>query len=155
MTTAADLKSARLARAASLPALADRINGLAKQEHDARLEFCKALAEARERVPRETNMTFVRWARQYLRKPDGTPWATWTLYQYASYGAHPERLTKSRASIAKSGRQAREIARMHRVRTNNVADEVNFLMTAWEQASEPARKQFLKMIGKDRWAEMK
>lgn len=32
--------------------------------------------------------------------------------------------------------------------TSDVATEVNWLMTAWEQASAPARKQFIALVGK-------
>jgi hypothetical protein len=130
----------------TLAALAKHINDLGRKYVDTRKEFCLALADARARVARETNMTFIQWANINLRKPDGSKWSQWTLYSYSSYGRKPNRLDHSRGSIAKLGREARAAANAHKLRANSIADEVNFLMTAWEKASPEARKQFLGLI---------
>jgi hypothetical protein len=134
----------------SLSELADKINHLAIDVADARLEFCRAMDEARRRVPLETNMTFVEWGRAYLRKPDGTPWSKWTLYSYASYGNDPGKLDHVRGKIRTHGRSARMALRLLRMPNSSTANQVNALMVAWEAASSEARKQFIHLVGLDR-----
>jgi hypothetical protein len=136
-----------MAKPLSLPELAGRINSLAKNTDDARLAFCYAMAEAKRRVPLETNMTFAQWGAEYLRKPNGEPYSRWTLYSYANFGEHPERLTQSRKkSSAHSSFRYAATAALRALRRANIPDQVNALMTAWEAASEDARSQFLHMI---------
>lgn len=137
-------------RTLSLPDLATRINAVATDIEDRRAEFCALIAEAQDRVARETNLTFAAWARDNLRKPTGEPWALSYLYKLAMFGREPGKLREHRAAVAKRGQVAREalgeIERAHKIRLNSVADEVSFLMAAWERASDEARRQFLKLV---------
>lgn len=145
---------------APLQTLADRINTLTIQVRDVTLEFCKALAEAIDRVTRETEMTFAEWSRTFLRKANGQPWSVRTLYTYAYYGRYPDKLSLERVRKIDVQRETRQIARQHfednangsgaavlmPARLDSVADQVNFLMVAWERASDEARHQFLRLV---------
>lgn len=127
--------------------LANHINALAVAAEDARLDFCRAMAEARQRVPRETGMAFVVWAQKHLVQANGRPWSKWTLYSYASYGADPQKLVRLRQSVAAHGRSARIALKAVRQPHADQSTQVNVLMTAWEAASDGARAQFLHLIG--------
>ena len=138
----------------SLPDLATRINATAADIEDRRAEFCALIAEAQDRVARETNLTFASWAYDNLRKPTGEPWALSYLYKLAMFGREPNKLREHRAAVARHGQTARralsEIERAHKIRLDSVAEEVSFLMAAWEKASDEARRQFLKIVSGSR-----
>ena len=144
---------------------AKTINALAKQEDDARRQFCIAIAGAMDLVKKESNLSWAEWADKNLRKPDGSKWSSWTLYKYASYGRDPKKLEKCRDTIADLGRRARRslnpelppVAPASRMVDNrsapvhvdqeiNIDKEVKWLMSAWKNASPTARKRFLKLI---------
>ena len=86
---------------------AKTINYLAKQEEDARLKLCRAIASAMDLVKKESNLSWREWAEGNLRKADGSKWSMWTLYSYASFGRDPKKLNHVRKSIAENGKNAR------------------------------------------------
>lgn len=139
---------------------AKTINALAKQENDARLALCRAVAAAMDLVKKESNLSWREWADQHLRKPDGSKWSTWTLYSYASFGRDPKKLGHLREAVARHGRNARKALRTtRRVFANSprpsqssLDRQVQALMFAWSNASPEARKLFLEKIADDRMA---
>lgn len=147
--------SAKLREAAKV------INDLAKQEDDARLQFCIAVAGAMDLVKKESNLSWSEWADQNLRKPDGSKWALQTLYKCAMYGRSPEKLSQARETIADLGRRARRslnptllavTPKGEHVSSQHVDidKEFNWLMSAWKNAGPAARKRFLELIAGER-----
>jgi hypothetical protein len=157
------------AMSAKLKEAAKTINALARQEEDARLQFCIAIAGAMDLVKKESNLTWAEWANQNLRKPDGTKWALQTLYKCAMYGRNPKKLSRARETISDLGRRARRslnpalpaspisrqndarpiAATSHPTRAEQQVDidkEVNWLLSAWKNAGPAARKRFLELI---------
>jgi hypothetical protein len=139
--------------ATKLQEAARTINELVKREEDTRRQLCIAIAGAMDLVKRESNLSFAEWASQNLRKPDGSKWGMWTLYTYAKYGRKPEKLEQSRRAIAEHGRIARRAVHATPVPAGrrpqqqiDVEKQVSWLMSAWSNASPPARKRFLKLI---------
>lgn len=154
---------------AKLKEAAKTINALAKQEEDARRQFCIAVAGAMDLVKKESNLTWAEWANQNLRKADGSKWALQTLYKAAMYGRDPKKLSRSRETIADLGRRARRsfnpplpptpmprqtdvkptTTAAHPTRAEQQIDidkEVNWLLSAWKNAGPAARKKFLELI---------
>ena len=134
------------------------INGLVKREEDTRRQLCIAIAGAMDLVKRESNLSFAEWASENLRKPDGSKWGMWTLYTYAKYGRDPKKLEHSRRDIAERGRIARRAVRLpvhtgQRSRQQiDIEKQVSWLMSAWSNASPPARNRFLRLIKKEQFA---
>jgi hypothetical protein len=151
---------------AKLKEAAKTINALARQEEDARRQFCIAVAGAMDLVKKESNLTWAEWANQNLRKPDGTKWALQTLYKCAMYGRDPKKLSRSRETISDLGRRARRslnpalpvsrqsdarpiasVSNSTRVEQQvDIDKEVNWLLSAWKNAGPVARKRFLELI---------
>ena len=135
---------------------AKTINYLAKQEEDARLKLCRAIASAMDLVKKESKLSWREWAEGNLRKADGSKWSMWTLYSYASFGRDPKKLNHVRKSIAENGKNARRaMADMRRQNVEIPAPrpsgiildrQVEALMFAWSNASPEARKIFLEKI---------
>ena len=134
----------------TLEQMAKTINDLAKQESDARLALCRAIAKAMDMVRRESNLSWNEWADQNLRKPDGSKWSRWTLYSYASFGRDPKKLQHVRDSIARRGslaRRALNVAEKTPLASgNDIERQVAALMFAWKGAGNEARKMFLEKI---------
>jgi hypothetical protein len=135
--------------------MAKTINKLAVAEHDARIEFCKAVAAAQELVRKESNLSFADWADANLRQPDGSKWSLSSLYKAAMFGRAPEKLAAHRARIAEHGNVARRALGLGRGRPGKsmpsaatVADEVARLMFVWRGVSAEAKRQFLAQITK-------
>lgn len=142
------------------------INMLAKQENDARLALCRAIAGAMDLVKKESNLPWRKWADANLRKPDGSKWSPWTLYSYASFGRDPKKLGHLREAVARHGRIARRALRITRSAAaavtavptapresgNRLDRQVEALMFAWRNSSAEARKRFLELVVDDRAA---
>ena len=131
---------------------AKTINELAKQEEDARLALCQAIAAAQELVHKE-GLVWRTWAYENLRRADGSRWSQWTLYSYASFGRDPSKLNRVRDKINRHGRNAREALRLvsasparRQSQEIDIGKEVDFLLSAWRNASPEARRRFLKLI---------
>lgn len=135
--------------------MARTINELAKQEEDAQLALCRAIANAMDMVREDGRMKWTDWADAYLRKPDGSKWAHGTLYHYASYARDPKKLERNRNTVSRLSREARA-EQVILTRAKHQAPEsqkaidhqVRSLMFAWNHASAEARKIFLKKIAK-------
>ena len=135
------------------------INDLVKREEDTHRQLCIAIAGAMALVKRESNLSFVEWASQNLRKPDGSKWSSWTLYTYAKYGRDPKKLDVARKDIAERGRVARRAVNPRPIATGarprqqiDIEKQVQWLMNAWANASPPARQRFLKLIRQEQVA---
>jgi hypothetical protein len=113
---------------------------------------------------------FFEWCWKNLRTANNKQYSTGTLKTYLSVGfsSNPEKLIKDRAASANDrGNRVRSLGASitHAARSEttpkvvpimklrekyklptNVAQEVNVLMRAWEQASSQARSQFIYMI---------
>jgi hypothetical protein len=131
----------RIEREKTLMDLAARINQAGQHYEASHRAFCVLLAEAQERVPRETNMTFRQWCDKYIRRSDGSKWPPRTLKNYALLGrddgyAERQALLKKRTAAERA--EARRL-----VNPGTLSDEVNLLETAWERASATARAMFM------------
>lgn len=131
---------------AVMQALADHINELGAVAADAHMDFCKALAAAAARVYPEFGMTFKDWAHKYLRRPNGRRWSWETLRTYVRYGQDPQKLEKKREYFKQYHAVEAVARRRGSERRGPIDVEVNKLMTAWDEASDQARHQFLSLI---------
>lgn len=159
----------------SLDELREELNLIAQIRNGARLGFCQRLAIAyltivgrpygsKKRDGKAED--FFRWCYRNLHTANGKAYRTGTLHSYLAVGfsndpagllEHQGKLRERRnkndrqlvQGIKKAIAEEKKIIPMKKLTQKlpeDIATEVNRLMTAWEQASPAARSQFMYMI---------
>lgn len=166
---------------ADLEQLADELNQLAFIRQNARVAFCRRLAAAyllivghRPNNGSSDGKKFRSWCDAKIRSASKKRYShrTLELYLIIGFSRNPEAIIRQRTDDAnKQARKMRSFgaAMVHAVEkeatvlpipqirkkfevTSDVAQEINALMTAWEQASTPARNYFLYLVSGKRVA---
>lgn len=156
----------------SLEELAAELNALARVRDSARIAFCKRLAVAyllvvghRPQNGSQDGVRFYDWCEKKIKSASGKRYTASTLRTYllVGFSGNPEKMMRKRSQIStRIGTHNRQVgsALAAAVRDNsskvvslrelrrrgvpsNVAQEVNTLMRAWEEASPEARAQFI------------
>jgi len=159
----------------SLAQLADDLNALANIRQNARVAFCRRLAAAyllivghRPNTRSSDGSKFREWCDKNIHSANKKPYShrTLELYLIIGFSKNPEKIVRQRVDDA--NRRAHHMRRFgaaiaHAVENNvtalpvtkirkqfdttgDVAQEINALMRAWEQASTTARNHFLYLV---------
>lgn len=159
----------QLDKKATLFQLATQINALAVETAthqlivvNKRVEMGKLLYEAQKRISTESNLDFSEWCKNYIKKPDGVPFSFTTIKNYIRFARYPKTLASDQKqkkdyqervrSAARTGggfksygagRPSMKEKERRKIEAMSVADQVNALVTAWDKATNEARKQFM------------